>query len=127
MKRILYLFAAALMVLSLTGCGSDDGDIEIKLAPIHEVSVTFAKSLPPQVIVYIQGGLADSCTAFHELKTERSGNTVTITVTVQRPREAICAEVYGFFERNENLGSDFTSGATYTVKVNDATETFIMP
>jgi hypothetical protein len=127
MKKLLLFFAASLLVSMLMSCGTDDNDIEIKPAPIHEVRVSFAKSLPPQVLVYIQGGLADSCTTFHELKTERSGNTVTITVTVQRPREAICAEVYGFFERNENLGTDFTSGKNYTVKVNDRTTSFVMP
>jgi hypothetical protein len=129
MMKLLYLITAALIILPVTGCGSssDNDEIEIKPAPIHELSVTFAKSLPPQVIVYIKGGLADSCTAFHELKTERSGNMVTITVTVQRPRDAICAEVYGFFERYENLGSEFTPGENYTVNVNDKSTSFVLP
>ena len=108
------------------GCCFFEGEFEIQPAPIHEVRVSIAESYPPQVFVYIMGGLADSCTKFHELRTERSGNTINITVTTQRPREASCAQVYGFFEQNVGLGSDFVSGETYTVNVNDRTTSFVM-
>ena len=128
MKRRICLTAAALAILFTLGCQSPsaDGEIEIRPAPIHEVRVNIAESYPPQVFVYIKGGLADSCTTFHELKTERSGNTVNIEVTTKRPRDAICAQVYGFFEKNVNLGTDFTSGETYVVNVNDETTSFVM-
>ncbi len=45
----------------------------------------------------------------------------------QRPKDAICTQAYDFFEKNVNLGSDFASGETYTVKVNDKTSSFVMP
>jgi len=105
-------------VLSAQFAGKDE--IEISLAPIEEVRVNIAESFPVQVFVYIRGGLADACTTLHEVKTERSGSTINIEVTTQRPKEAICAEVYSTFEENVALGSDFTSGETYTVNVNDA-------
>ncbi len=138
MKRIWYLLALAITVLPLalagcqgdTGCQSDiDGPdkIEIRLAPIHEVQVSIAESFPEQIFVYIKGGLADSCTTFHEMKTERSGNTINIEVTTERPRDAICAQVYGYFEKNVALGSDFTRGESYTVNVNDETTSFLYP
>ncbi|MFC2009823.1 hypothetical protein ACFLT6_00240 [Chloroflexota bacterium] len=41
--------------------------------------------------------------------------------------DAICPAVYGYFEQNVALGSDFISGETYTVKVNDVTKMFVMP
>ena len=130
MKRTLYLVALALIILVLAtvGCqtGINEDEIEIRPAPIHEVRVNIAESFPPQVFIYIEGGLADSCTTFHELTTERSGNTINIKVTTQRPKDAICAQVYGFFEKNVGLGSDFTSGETYIVNVNDKTTTFVM-
>ena len=44
----------------LPGC-----TLDIRMAPIHEVKVN------RQVFVYLKGGLADSCTTVHELKTER--------------------------------------------------------
>ena len=127
-KRGVCLTVAVLTILFAFGCQSPSvgGEVEIKPAPIHEVRVNTAESYPPQVFVYIKGGLSDSCTTFHELKTERSGNNVNIEVTTQRPRDAICAQVYGFFEKNVSLGTDFTSGDTYIINVNDQTTSFVM-
>ena len=127
-----FLVAVALMLLaaSAVGCpppNGDEGEVEIRLAPIHEVQVAFAESFPLQIIIHIEGGLADSCTTFHELTTERSDNVITITVTTQRPKGAACAQVYSHFEKNVNLGSDFASGETYTINVNDKTTSFVMP
>ena len=99
----------------------------IRLAPIHYVQVIFAESFPVQVFVNIKGGLTDGCTTFHGTTTERSGNTINITVTTQRPKDAICTQIYGYFEENVPLGSDFTSGETYTINVNDYTAIFKMP
>jgi len=130
LKRTLFLAALTLIVVMVVAVGCqpdiDEGEIEIRPAPIHEVRVIVAESYPPQVFVYIKGGLADSCTTFHELTTERNGNTINITVTTQRSKDEICAQVYGFFEKNVNLGSDFISGETYTINVNDETTTFVM-
>ncbi len=100
---------------------------DILPAPIHEVKVSFAMSYPPQVFVYIKGGLADTCSTFHDLTTDWQNNVVNITVTVQRQKDAFCGQVYTFFEKNVNLGSGFVSGQTYTVNVNDQTTMFKMP
>lgn len=127
LKARLYFGVVALCLsgLVLGSCARVE-EVEIRLAPIHEVKVNIAESYPPQVFVYIKGGLNDACTTFHQLTVERSGNTIYIEVATQRPKGAICAQVYGFFEQNVNLGSDFTSGETYTVKVNDMTTSFVM-
>jgi len=114
-----------LLGLVLGSCARVE-ELELRLAPIHEVKVNIAESYPPQVFVYVKGGLSDGCTTFHQLTTERSGNTIYIEVTTQRPKRAICTQVYSFFEQNVNLGSDFTSGETYTLRVNDVTTNFVM-
>ena len=129
-KRILFILglAAIGLMLAFTGCDSDGGDeIVIDLAPIHEVKVRFAESDPPQVLVVIKGGLADSCTTFDEIGAERSGTQILLVVTTQRPAEAACAQVYSFFTKNLNLGSDFVSGQSYTLNVNDYVTSFVMP
>ena len=134
MKRNFYLTALALLIdmVTMVGCQPeteeqiDEQRIEIRPAPIHEVQVNIAESFPPQIFVYIKGGLADSCTTFNELTVERSGNIINIEVTTQRPKEAICAQVYGYFEENVALGTEFTSGGTYTINVNDETTSFLM-
>jgi inhibitor of cysteine peptidase len=131
MKLRCYLITLVFLVIVIVtaaGCqrGNGEGEIVIRPAPIHEISVNIAESFPPQVFIYIKGGLADSCTTFNELTWERSGNTINIEVTTQRPEDAICAQVYGYFEKNVALGSDFASGETYTVNVNDETTSFVM-
>ncbi len=102
-------------------------DIEISPAPIHEVEVNIMKSNPPQIGIYIKGGLPDGCTVFHDAVVTREGNTVSISVTTKRPKSEQCIALYSYFEEYLNLGSDFTSGATYTLKVNDYTTTFVAP
>jgi hypothetical protein len=108
------------------GCKADVDDILIRDAPIHEVRINIAESFPPQIFVYIKGGLADGCTTFKGITVTRQGNTIDINVTTARLRDAICIQVYGFFEKTVGLGSDFISGESYTINVNDFTETFVM-
>ena len=100
-------------------------EVEISLAPIHEVEVLFMESFPVRVGVHIKGGLRDGCTTFSDVVVTREGDTINIEVTTQRPRDAICTQVYGFFEENLNIGSDFALGTTYTLNVNDYTTTFL--
>ena len=101
-------------------------NLEIKLAPIHEVKISYAKSNPPQVLVTIKGGLPDGCSKFYDVSYQITGKTVDIKVTIERPRDAVCTAIYGYFDQTVNLGSNFTKGDEYTVNVNDQTTTFIM-
>ncbi len=132
MKKFLYLVAVLLLVLPVVGCESTSQNfaaegIEVKLAPIEGISIMMLTTDPPQIQVYIKGSLADSCTTFDDLKVERSVNIFKITVTVRRPGDAACTQVVSYFEKFENLGSDFAPGETYTVHVNDKTTSFLMP
>ena len=131
---LLALFAALLLILLLPllffgyWLGSDDetGFI-IKNAPIHDVDIRFAESFPVQVFVYVKGGLSDGCTRFNDYSITRVGDAINISVTTIRSRGAFCTQVYGFFEQNIPIGSDFVSGQTYVVRVNDYQPiTFIM-
>ena len=140
-KRTWRLVVLALLVFVATVAGcqptSTEPEREIRRAPIHEVQVNISESYtlakgkqltgPPQVFVYIKGGLADGCTIFHESTIKRRQmSTISITVTTRRPRDAVCTQVYGFFEQNIVLGANFTSGETYTINVNDKTTSFVM-
>jgi hypothetical protein len=101
-------------------------ELTINLAPIHEVQVNIAESYPPQVFVYVKGGLSDGCTTLHEIAEERDGNTINIEITTQSPKDKACIEVYSYFEKNINLGINFVSGEAYTINVNDMTTSFVM-
>lgn len=119
------------LVLSLGGCtcssSVDDAGLKITPAPIHVITINIADSTPPQVSVSIKAGLPDGCTTFHETIVERDGNTITISIMVERPKNTLCAEIYEYFDEDVYLGVDFVSGETYIVKVNDKTEYFVMP
>lgn len=104
-----------------------NGELDIKPAPIHEVDIRIAESFPEQIFVYIKGGLPDGCTSFNDFSIKTDGNTINITVTVKRPKDAFCPAVYGFFEKNIALGSNFTRGQNYTVNVNGTIAQFIYP
>jgi hypothetical protein len=101
--------------------------MEEVLAPIDEVTIYTADSAPPQYLVYIVSGLPSGCAQFKDLKTERSEETIAITVTNLIPKagqQIACTAIYGMKEHHVNLGSDFEPGMTYTVQVNDVTRTF---
>lgn len=106
-------------------------EMEVSLAPIHEVRVIIEEPHPPPdpwVWVYIKGGLPDSCSQYKGGSCQFIGNTINIKMTIQRPKEAICAQVYGYFEKYWAIGGDqYIPGETYTVNVNDYTTTFVMP
>ena len=95
-------------------------------APIDGVEVNIAESLPPQYFVAVKSGLPNACYEFDAYDVIRDGDTVRITVTNLKPEQPqMCAEIYRTVESNIALGSDFKGGKTYTVQVNDVTETFV--
>jgi hypothetical protein len=98
--------------------------MEIRLAPIDEVKINILESYPPQISVYIKGGLPDGCSSFHDITVDREGETVNIQVTIQHPKGVNCPAIYTNFEKYVNLGSDFMIGTTYTLNVNDYATTF---
>ncbi|MCX7912148.1 MAG: hypothetical protein N2506_04220 [Dehalococcoidales bacterium] len=99
-------------------------EMEISPAPIHEVNVSLLMSNPPQVSVFIRGGLRDGGTRFHGIEVSRQGTVIDIAVTTMCPKEGFFPAVYGYFEKEINLGSEFSPGITYTLRVNDYTTTF---
>ncbi len=76
----------------------------------------------------VASGLPDSCAKYHGYEEFRSEAAIVITVTNLEPspsQQVACAERYRTHRVNIPLGADFDRGKTYTVKVNEATETFI--
>jgi inhibitor of cysteine peptidase len=125
-RKIAFIAALLAVLIPAAACSltPPTSNIEIKTAPIHEVKVDILKSNPPQVAVNITLGLSDGCTKYHDAVVTRNGNTVTIKVTTERPKDAVCTAIYGYFEKTLNLGTDFTAGTTYTLQVNDYSTTF---
>jgi hypothetical protein len=119
-----FLAACLLLGVGISCSKTPTPDVEISPAPIHEVTVSLLKSNPAQVNVHIKGGLRDGCTTFRDITVTRDGATINIEVTVQHPKNVFCPAIYTFFEKDVNLGSDFTIATTYTLNVNDYTTNF---
>ena len=95
-------------------------------APIESVDVLTLESFPPQYILVVVSGLPNACVSYGGYRLERNDDTIQVEMINWKPANAdvACAQVYGTAETNIMLGSDFKSGETYTVVVNDVTETF---
>ena len=113
--------------LTMTVNKTSQTDAVIEPAPINNVQIATTLSKPPEVIATIQGGLRDTCTTFYSLNTTRSGSLITINVYNKHLTGQICGQVYTFFDKTVNLGSNFVSGQTYTINVNDKATNFTMP
>jgi len=94
-------------------------------APIDGLDVAVMESFPPQYLLQIQAGLPSGCAEKAGFEASRSGDVITVKVYNAMPQGAtICTMIYGMYDVNLNLGSDFVSGQTYTVVVNDKRMTF---
>ena len=105
---------------------TDTSKVQV-LAPIDSVEVLVMESFPPQYALVVLSGLPNGCVTFGGYRLEQGGDVIRIEVVNWKPadRSILCTEVYGTVETRINLGSDFESGRTYTIEVNDVTESFV--
>ncbi len=134
MKRLIVAAVLSLTAILLVGAvafASGRGDVapnsgrQTVPAPIDDVQVVIRESNPPQVTLKIRAGLPSGCAQRESYSTSRNGDTFTVRVLNSMPSGDIaCTMIYGTYELNIDLGSDFRAGGTYTVNVNDKTTTF---
>ena len=95
-------------------------------APIDGLSVRIAESHPPQYFADVTYGLPNGCTGPGGYQLHKTGNEVRIEVVNLVPADpsTICTMIYGSGTHAVPLGSDFTSGQTYTVIANNKRTTF---
>jgi hypothetical protein len=96
------------------------------LAPIDRLDVRVLESSPPQYVLNVRAGLPSGCAEKNRHDAERVADAITVTVlnwmpAVSRP----CTLIYGSYELNINIGSDFRPGTTYSVNVNDKQTIFV--
>ena len=130
------VWLTALLAISATAlaCGDDNGpaptpsdEWTVIPARIDSVEYTVAESWPLQYFVQVVSVQPDGCHEFDEYTVEREERVITIEVLNRVPAnldELACTLAISTTESNIPLGTDFESGATYTVNVNDVTRTF---
>jgi hypothetical protein len=132
MRRVYLAVFVALAVLGVLGVAAlasgrspDAGGRQTVSAPIDKVDVVIRESNPPQVTVKISAGLPSGCAKQDSHSVSRAGDAITISVLNSVPNtDLVCTAIYGTYELNVDLGSNFAIGTTYTVRVNDKVTTF---
>ena len=128
--RVLVLSGGVVLAaLSATGCAAAIDSLPISPtpsdrkevpAPIDRLDVRVLESSPPQYVVSVQAGLPSGCAEKNRHEVQRVAETITVTVLNWMPTgNQPCTMIYGSYELNINVGSDFRSGTTYSVVVND--------
>lgn len=104
---------------------SSSGRQEV-LAPIDGLEVRVLESFPPQYMLNVRAGLPSGCAQKNRHETKRDADAITVTVLNTMPAGSPpCTMIYGSYELNINLGSEFRPGITYSVSVNDKKTTFV--
>jgi hypothetical protein len=131
MRRVFLAAIIALAAVGVVGVAAlasgraPDGGRQTVAAPIDKVDVLIRESNPPQVTVKISAGLPSGCAKQDSHSVSRAGEVITISVLNSMPRDnLVCTAIYGTYELNVDLGSNFAIGTTYTVRVNDKVTTF---
>jgi hypothetical protein len=126
--------SVVLVAVLATACASSSGggpspspsNRQAVPAPIDGLDVRVLESSPPQYVLSVRAGLPSGCAERNRHELNRSADVITVTVLNWMPTGTpVCTMIYGSYELSINLGSDFRSGTTYTVSVNDKTTTFV--
>ena len=116
--------------LAFAACGGADNDRAppdvpddrmVVEAPIQDLNLITSADIPTQYSVAITSGLPNGCAEFHDGRiTGNTGTLITVEITNTVPKDpnVVCSEVYGTHQSLLNLGSSFTPGTLYTVRVN---------
>lgn len=109
----------------MLGCGASPTASDVVTEPIQidRVDVLILESSPPQVTVRVEGVLGDGCATLHSVGQQRSGNTVTVTILRERPREAVCTQIAKLYDDVIRLEGQFPPG-DYLLRVNSVEKTF---
>lgn len=90
---------------------------------IDGVDVLILESSPPQVSAHVTGVIGDGCATLSSVQQQRSGNTVTVTILRERPREAICTQIAKLYDDVIRLDGQFPAGS-YLLRVNTFEKAF---
>ena len=100
-------------------------ELPVFLDSVH-VRSAHREALPGEAVpveVLIKGALPDACSELNEATQERMEHFVEVTLTVRRPRGAICTEVVRPFRFYLPLDGTFAPGS-YSLRINGAAHPF---
>lgn len=113
-----------LAVVLLAACSLPaDPDVVVEPIQVDSVDVRVMESSPPQASAHVRGVLGDGCSSFHSQEQQRSGNTITVTILRERPRDAVCTQIAKLYDADIPLEGTFPPGE-YVLRVNGVEKVF---
>jgi hypothetical protein len=103
-----------------------EGPIETGTAFVDSVELLILESFPVQVNAVVKGNLPDPCTRIEQVKQERTGNTINVTLTTARAQGQSCIQVIEPFERTIPIDVVGLQAGTYTVDIGGVTQQFTL-
>lgn len=100
------------------------GAIQTGEAVVESVDALILESFPVQVNVVAVGYLPDGCTTIGEVTSQQNGNEFKVTITTERPADAMCTEAIVPYEEVIPLDVAGLPAGQYTVTVNGVSTTF---
>ena len=100
-------------------------ELPVALDSVH-VRPARSEARPGEAVpveVLIKGALPDACSELNEASQVRIEHLINVTLTVRRPRGAVCTEVVRPFRFYLPLDGTFTPGA-YSLQINEAVHPF---
>lgn len=100
-------------------------ELPVLLDSVH-VRPARREALPGEAVpveVLVKGALPDACSELNAAAQERLEHFINVTLTVRRPRGAVCAEVVRPFRFYLPLDGTFTPGA-FVLRINGAAHPF---
>ena len=110
---------------SVPNAGPPPANTTVVEAPIESIDILVRESFPPQYGLMVSAGLPSGCAKPYTYEVVRDANTIRVRVLNTMAIADACTMIYGMYDVNINLGSDFQSGVTYTVIVNGESKTFV--
>ncbi len=96
----------------------------IQKAPLLDTQILILESFPVQVNVRVMGYLPDGCTSLGPIEITQDGSTFNVMVYTTRPADRMCTEQVTNFDETVSLDVQGLPAGTYTVNVNDLSNSF---
>ena len=114
------LTRAAIPLVTSTATPTPAADTIVVLAPFEYAKLNVSESDSRHYFLDLMSVLPNNCQKFDGIELERSGTEITVSITNRAPvgDPSDCVWVSRLVTHSVALGTDFTPGATYTVRVN---------
>ncbi|MHB1317598.1 MAG: hypothetical protein ACYCYF_03160, partial [Anaerolineae bacterium] len=103
------------------------GNLLLRPAVVEDVQVTVREADPVRVSVSVTGYYPDGCTTFHGVTQSVVDTRIMLTVTTERPRDAMCTQAIVPYSETVEVDTEGIPSGTYTLEVNGLEQEITLP